>query len=296
MFEKIYGNYKIKETLTNAVKQNTVSHSYLFIGNSGIGKKMIAKEFSKMLLCIQEEKYCGKCKSCIEFDSNNNPDFLLIEPDGNSIKIDQIRYLQKKIQEKPIISSKKVYIIDSADKMTKEAQNCLLKTLEEPPSFAILILIGSNESDFLQTIKSRCMILHFQNIENKEIKEYLEINYGITNINENILETFQGSIGKAIFLKDKQEEYNNIQKLIDELENKDIIDIIKFAEPLYKGKEEILEMLDYINIILLKKAKNNYLYANCIEIVENTKKRLEQNANYDMSIDNMLFNIWEEVN
>lgn len=296
MFEKIYGNYKIKETLTNAVKQNTVSHSYLFIGNSGIGKKMIAKEFSKMLLCIQEEKYCGKCKSCIEFDSNNNPDFLLIEPDGNSIKIDQIRYLQKKIQEKPIISSKKVYIIDSADKMTKEAQNCLLKTLEEPPSFAILILIGSNESDFLQTIKSRCMILHFQNIENKEIKEYLEINYGLTNINENILETFQGSIGKAIFLKDKQEEYNNIQKLIDELENKDIIDIIKFAEPLYKGKEEILEMLDYINIILLKKAKNNYLYANCIEIVENTKKRLEQNANYDMSIDNMLFNIWEEVN
>ncbi len=296
MFEKIYGNYKIKETLTKAVKQNTVSHSYLFIGNSGIGKKMIAKEFSKMLLCIQEEKYCGKCKSCIEFDSNNNPDFLLIEPDGNSIKIDQIRYLQKKIQEKPIISSKKVYIIDSADKMTKEAQNCLLKTLEEPPSFAILILIGSNESDFLQTIKSRCMILHFQNIENKEIKEYLEINYGLTNINENILETFQGSIGKAIFLKDKQEEYNNIQKLIDELENKDIIDIIKFAEPLYKGKEEILEMLDYINIILLKKAKNNYLYANCIEIVENTKKRLEQNANYDMSIDNMLFNIWEEVN
>ena len=274
MFEKIYGNYKIKETLTNAVKQNTVSHSYLFIGNSGIGKKMIAKEFSKMLLCIQEEKYCGKCKSCIEFDSNNNPDFLLIEPDGNSIKIDQIRYLQKKIQEKPIISSKKVYIIDSADKMTKEAQNCLLKTLEEPPSFAILILIGSNESDFLQTIKSRCMILHFQNIENKEIKEYLEINYGLTNINENILETFQGSIGKAIFLKDKQEEYNNIQKLIDELENKDIIDIIKFAEPLYKGKEEILKMLDYINIILLKKAKNNYLYANCIEIVENTKKRL----------------------
>lgn len=296
MFEKIYGNYKIKETLTKAVKQNTVSHSYLFIGNSGIGKKMIAKEFSKMLLCIQEEKYCGKCKSCIEFDSNNNPDFLLIEPDGNSIKIDQIRYLQKKIQEKPIISSKKVYIIDSADKMTKEAQNCLLKTLEEPPSFAILILIGSNESDFLQTIKSRCMILHFQNIENKEIKKYLEINYGLTNINENILEIFQGSIGKAIFLKDKQEEYNNIQKLIDELENKDIIDIIKFAEPLYKGKEEILEMLDYINIILLKKAKNNYLYANCIEIVENTKKRLEQNANYDMSIDNMLFNIWEEVN
>ena len=80
------------------------------------------------------------------------------------------------------------------------------------------------------------------------------------------------------------------------MENKDIIDIINMSEIIYKSKEEIYEILDYINIILIKLAKENYLYTNCIGIVENTKKRLQQNANYDMSIDNMLFNIWQEIN
>ena len=99
MFENIIGNNKIKDMLIQSVNQNTASHSYLFIGTQGIGKKMIATEFAKMLLCIGEKKYCNNCKSCIEFNTNNNPDFLYIEPDGNSIKIEQIRYLQKKIQE-----------------------------------------------------------------------------------------------------------------------------------------------------------------------------------------------------
>ena len=296
MFENIIGNNKIKDMLIQSVNQNTASHSYLFIGTQGIGKKMIATEFAKMLLCIGEKKYCNNCKSCIEFNTNNNPDFLYIEPDGNSIKIEQIRYLQKKIQEKPIISEKKIYIIDNADCMTAEAQNCLLKTLEEPPEFATIILIGSNENSFLTTIKSRCMIIHFQSLKNEEIKNFLEKEYNINNTSESIIETFQGSIGKAILLKDKKEEYEKIQNMIDNLDKKDLIDIIKLAEPLYKAKEEILEILDYINIILLKKAKNQYLYTNCIRIVENTKKRIRQNSNYDMCIDNMVFNMWEEVN
>lgn len=295
MFENIVGNQPIKNMLIKSVQQNTASHSYLFVGIQGIGKKMIAEEFAKMLLCTSEEKYCNKCKSCIEFDTNNNPDFLCIEPDGNSIKIEQIRYLQKKIQEKPIISEKKVYIINDADSMTVEAQNCLLKTLEEPPEFATIILIGSNENAFLTTIKSRCMILHFRSLENAEIRNFLEENYDIKNISENILDTFQGSIGKAILLKDKQSEYEKIQEMIDNLNKKDIIDIVKLAEPIYKAKEEIFEILDYINIILLKKSKEQYLYTNCIKVVENTKKRLKQNANYDMCIDYMLFNMWEEI-
>lgn len=267
--------------------------------HGGIGKKLIAIEFAKMLLCTTnnlEERYCNKCKSCIEFNSNNNPDFLLIEPDGNSIKIEQIRYLQQKIQEKPIISEKKVYIINDADLMTNEASNCLLKTLEEPPEFATIILIGNNENSFLTTIKSRCMIIKFENIKNEEIKEFLNKNYNLSNINENILETFQGSIGKAISLKDKQEEYEKLQKMINDLDKKDIIDIIKLGEILYKSKEDILDLLDYINIILIKKAKENYVYTYCIEIVENTKKRLNGNGNYDMCIDNMLFNMWGVLN
>ena len=156
MFENIIGNESIKNTLEKSIKTNQITHSYLMIGIPGIGKKLLAKEYAKIILSSN--------------DIINNPDFLCIEPDGNSIKIDQIRNLQKEIQEKPIISNKKVYIIDDADLMTKEAQNCLLKTLEEPPKFAVIILIGSNENAFLPTIKSRCMILHFNRLSDSEIK------------------------------------------------------------------------------------------------------------------------------
>ena len=253
---------------------------------------MIANEFAKMLLCLNDTKYCNNCKSCLEFDNNNQPDFLQIQPDGNSIKIEQIRELQKRIQEKPIISSRKVYIIDEADLMTQESQNCLLKTLEEPPAFSTIILIGSNENAFLPTIKSRCMIVHFQKIEDEEMRAYLANQFGLTNVSQNMLDTYQGSIGKAINLKDKQEEYLLLENMLYNLNKKDLIDILKEAEPLYKAKEEINEILDYLNIILLKMAKENHVYTNCIEIVENTKKRLKQNANYDMCIDYMLFNLW----
>lgn len=296
MFENVIGNKQIKDTLEKAISQNKTSHSYLFIGIQGIGKKMLAIEFAKMLLCINDIKPCNKCKSCIEFDTNNNPDFSYIEPDGNSIKIEQIRDLQKKIQEKPIISERKIYIINDADLMTQEAQNCLLKTLEEPPEFATIILIGANETAFLPTIKSRCTILHFNKIDNEDIKKYLLENYNINNISENMLEVFQGSIGKALKLKDKQEEYQKIELIVQQIKQNDLIDLINKSEILYQSKEEIEELLEYLNIILLRKAKQEYLYTNCIKIVENTKKRLKQNANYDMSIDNMLFNIWEEMN
>ena len=294
MFQNILGNEKIKELLQDSLYRNKVSHSYLFLGQEGIGKKMIAKEFAKGILCLNDDKYCNNCKSCLEFDGNNNPDFYIVEPEGNNIKIEQIRELQKKVQEKPIIATKKVYLIDNADLMTKEAQNALLKTLEEPPEFVTIILIGENDNAFLNTIKSRCMILHFNYISDTDIKKYLEKNYDM-KITPKMLDIFQGSIGKAIELKDKQEQYLIIEEVIKNLENLDLIEFIKKLDILYTSKDEILDMLDYINIILLKKAKEDVKYTNCIEIVENTKKRINQNANYDMSIDNMLFNIWEEV-
>ena len=298
MFENILGNDKIKEALKNIIINKNASHSYMFIGVEGIGKKLIATEFSKRLLCNNEKIDCNSCKSCIEFDSKNHPDFLIIEPDGNLIKIEQIRNMQKKIQEKPIISKRKIYIINDADKMTKEAQNCLLKTLEEPPEYISIILIGNNESSFLPTIKSRCMIIHFEPLKNAEIKKYLQTEFGTDSINiqDDMLDIFQGSIGKAIKLKDRGEEYQSYNKMIQNLDKIDIIELLNLAEPLYKAKEEIYEILEYINVLLLKKAKLNYLYTNCINIVENTKKRLKQNSNYDMCIDNMLFNIWEEMN
>lgn len=282
MFKNIIGNESIKNTLEKSIKTNQITHSYLMIGTPGIGKKLLAKEYAKVILGSN--------------DIINNPDFLCIEPDGNSIKIEQIRNLQKEIQEKPIISNKKVYIIDDADLMTKEAQNCLLKTLEEPPEFAVIILIGSNENAFLPTIKSRCMILHFNRLSDLEIKSYLQKEYAELNVTQSMLDIAGGSIGRAINLKDKQEQYLKVEEIINDLNKKDLIDIVQASEILYKSKDDINDILDYINVILLKMAKKNYLYTNCIKIVENTKKRLAQNANYDMCIDDMLFKMWEEVN
>ena len=295
MFNNIIGNEKIKKELEESIKNNQVSHSYMFIGEEGIGKKEIAKEFAKNILCLGENKPCNQCKSCVEFNSENHPDFQIIEPEGNTLKIDTIREFQKKVVEKPITSEKKVYIINDSDKMTPEAQNCLLKTLEEPPEFVIIILIGKNENFFLSTIKSRCLIMHFEKLPNNELKELLENRYQIKVKSGLMLESFQGSIGKALKMQEQYEMYESIEEIIKKLQEKSIIDILKTSEIIYKSKEEIFDILEFINIIILNLAKTSFKYAKCVEIVENTKKRLKSNANYDMSIDNMLLKMKEVI-
>jgi DNA polymerase-3 subunit delta' len=271
----------------------------MFIGEQGIGKKLIAEQFSKMILCNDYNgAECDKCKSCVEFDSGNNPDFKIIEPDGRVIKIEQIREMQTKVAEKPINSSKKVYVINDADLMTKEAQNCLLKTLEEPPEYIVIILIVSNENRMLTTIKSRCMKISFDKINDNNIREYLEKEWNIQDINNNILKMCDGSIGKCISIKDRLDEYNSIEKIFSNV-NVSITQFVNSAEILYKNKDYINSYLEYINVILYNYAIiniNNLKYINSIKIVEETKKRLLSNSNYDMCIDYLLFNIWEEVN
>ena len=297
MFKNVLGNNRVRDLLISSAITDKVSHSYLFVGVEGIGKKLIAKEFAKMILCADKHNgYCDVCKSCVEFDTSNNPDFKIIEPDGNSLKIEQIREFQSKVAEKPIISDRKVYLINDSDKMTVEAQNCLLKTLEEPPEFVTIILIGSNESSFLSTIKSRCMILHFDKISNDEILNFLEEKYQVKINSQIMIDAFQGSIGKAIQLKERQEEYQRIENIIYNLENKDKVDILNMSELIYKAKDEKFDILDYINIVLINMAKSSSKYANCVNIVEETRRRLKSNANYDMCIDNMLLNLWEQVN
>lgn len=154
-----------------------------------------------MALCLGKEN--DNCKSCIGFEGGNNPDFTVLGPEESSIKIEQIRMMQTKIIEKPIISSKKVYIIDDSQTMTTEAQNCLLKTLEEPPEYVMIILICNNESQLLTTIKSRCTKLIFHNIENQTLKRYLQ-NKGIfNNISDQILQACRRQYRASIFIKRK---------------------------------------------------------------------------------------------
>ena len=291
MFKNILGNEKNKQILEKSIEINKISHSYIFWGIEGIGKKIIAQEFAKKILCLNNTEENCTCKSCIEFDSNNNPDFQLIEPIDGKIKIEQVREMQRKIAEKPIISDKKVYIIDDSDTMTTEAQNCLLKTLEEPPEYITIILICSNENNLLSTIKSRCTRIYFEPISEEKI-----INYFGKDVNKNIIQFSQGSIGKALKLNENKELYIQLEKIMEEMQRKSLIEIVQISEEIYKSKEEIKSILEYMNVLALELGKKNFKYIECIKIIEETKKRIKANSNYDMCIDNMLFNIWEEVN
>lgn len=296
MFDTIIGNKEIKINLEKSIKNGNLSHSYLFLGREGIGKKKIAREFAKSILCLgDKEKEGTECKSCLEFDTDNHPDFSIIQPEGNSLKIDQIRKLQTRVSEKPIISAKKVYLIDDSDKMTTEAQNALLKTLEEPPEFVIIILIGSNESAFLTTIRSRCMILHFQPIPDEEIKNFLAKQYQMENISNTWLKTCQGSIGKAIELNGKIEIYQKVEEFVQHIAQANLLELWKKAEFLKEDKDQIGGLLDYMNVLFLSLAKEDYRYTKGIEIIENTKKRLKSNGNYDMSIDNLILQMKEQI-
>ncbi len=296
-FENLIGNEQIKSILTDIMNKN-ILHSYLFVGPDGVGKQLFAKEFAKGILCGNEKKPCNNCKSCIEFNSLNHPDFNILYPDKDSIKIDQIRIMTSKIIEKPIISNKKVYIINEADKMTKEASNSLLKTLEEPPPFAVIILVCSNENMLLNTIKSRCTKIIFNKINNELLKQYLNSNIKIDIEEDTMLKLFDGSIGKALTLKDQIGTYNMINNIFSNIENIDIIELLKQSEKIYKEKENIWLILDYINVILLNlsNSKKQYKYLNCIEIVEKVRKNIKHNGNFDINIDNLLLNIWEEIN
>jgi DNA polymerase III subunit delta' len=296
IFENIIGNEKNKELLNQIISMNNIAHSYMFIGKESIGKMLFAKEFAKAILCINGSKPCGKCKSCIEFESSNNPDFEIIEPDGNSIKIEQIRELIKKVYEKPIVSNKKVYIINDSNLMTKEAQNSLLKTLEEPPEYVSIILIASNENLFLPTIKSRCTKIMFKKLTDNELKTILERKYNKLNIQELVLKIADGSVNKAESLDGKEELYNKVNRIYSSLENVNIIKLINSKEDIFKDKEQAIEMLEYINLIFFDKITSNSNYIECMKIVEDTKDRLKKNNNYDMTIDNLNMTVWEVIN
>lgn len=296
-FDNVIGNDNIKELLSNSIKLNNFVHSYMFVGPDGIGKSIFAKDFSKMLLCMSEQKACNNCSSCIKFNSNNHPDFVIINSDdGKSIKINQIRIMQEQIAEKPIISNRKVYIIDDSDLMTVEAQNCLLKTLEEPPEYAVIILVLSNENKLLNTIKSRCTKIVFHKLNNEQLLQYAKQNN--ISVNNDLLDTCEGSISNLLKLQSNVDLYSSLDLIINDFSSKDIVDIWNEADALYSSKDNIYALLEYMNNVFFSKLRitNDEKYINSIKIVENTKKRLLSNANFDMCIDNLLLKIWEEFN
>ena len=298
-FKNLVGNENNKYILKETITKGNILHSYMFFGTEGIGKKLFALEFAKMILCEnQKNSPCEKCKSCIEFNSNNNPDFFFIEPDGNSIKINQIRNMQKGILEKPIISSKKVYIINNAETMTKEAQNSLLKTLEEPQEYVVIILIVSDENSMLPTIKSRCTKIFFEKISDENLKTYIKEKIGDVHFEESMIKLSEGSIGKCIEISKKQEILKKIEDFINNIENMDEVQIINASSYFNENKEDINLILDYIYILIFNKTKefsNKIKYIFAMEKVQNAKKKLSKSNNFDMTIDNMLMQMKEKI-
>ena len=196
--------------------------------------------------------------------------------------------MQSKIVEKPIISSKKVYIIDNTECMSEESQNCLLKTLEEPPEYAMIILICSNESKMLQTIKSRCIIIKFEELSDNQIAQALNTN------DKELIKLCNGSLEKADKIQENRETYNKLKDLVNLLEQGSMVDVFNNADVLYSSKDEIIDLLDFLNIIFFEKSIQNIKVAKAVSIVENTKKKIMSNNNFDMSIDYMLMYIMEE--
>lgn len=302
MFSDIVGNEKNKKILKSIIEKNNVSHGYMFIGQEGIGKMLFAKEFAKALLCNNNgNKPCNSCNSCIKFENDNNPDIVVLNEGNDSIKTESTKNLIKSVLEKPILSERKVYIINNSENMTTAAQNSLLKTLEEPPEYITIILITKSENILLNTISSRCTKIKFDNLNRQEIIELLDKKgYDDAEKLEILINISEGSIGKALLLEGKEDIYLETERVFTNLSKINIIDLLKAKDKIFKDKDIIEGILNYINIIFSKKLneniESNIRYIECIRYIEETKERLKRNSNYDMAIDNLLFNVWEAVN
>ncbi|HVN95431.1 MAG TPA: DNA polymerase III subunit [Syntrophorhabdaceae bacterium] len=169
-FDRIIGHERQKRLLLAMLERKNIAHAFLFCGQDGIGKKQVAREFVNYLFC-ETHSACGTCRACIKLTRGSHPDLIAIEGQG-SIGIDRSRMLSKEIYEYPYESDRRAIIIDSAEKLTPEAANALLKTLEEPPPFNVFFLVTSAEKEIPLTIRSRCTRIFFTPLLKEQLKQY----------------------------------------------------------------------------------------------------------------------------
>lgn len=221
-FNNLLGNDTSKEILLNTLKEGRLSHSYIFSGPSGIGKKLFAIEFAKLINCnvnLENRPDDCACSSCSKIEKLIHPDVMLFEYEGEkTIKIDQIRKdLEEKVFLSPFESRYKIFILDDAERMNNNAQNAFLKTLEEPPKDSIIILITQSLNFIIPTIKSRCQVINFTNISNDDIKKMLLESPSIDDKNiGTAVKLSRGSIGNALNIDREYIELRNkiTEKLI----------------------------------------------------------------------------------
>jgi len=294
----IVGQERAIKILNQSLKENKISSSYIFVGSEGTGKKLTAIEFAKAVNCINFNKNseaCEDCQSCNEISKQCSPDLKIIEPIKSSIKIEQIREMRKEIGLKPFKNVKKIYIINIAEKMTLEASNCLLKTIEEPPYYAIIILLCSQIDSILPTIVSRCQIVNFGLIFSYEIREFLlNKNNDLEKEKAEIISKLaQGSIGNALRLLSDKEYFTRREEILNYLS---VISPGKYSDDIFTktGRivseiykiEEILEMIKlwYRDILIIKNTGDQKYVTNCdkLEILIEKSKIYSQEILIDI--------------
>lgn len=200
-FSDIIGQKEIKDHFINAVRKDRISHAYILNGEDGMGKMALAEAFSSYLLCKdrKENDSCNECTSCKKIEHGNHLDIIYVTHEKTIISVDDIRQqINDNIDIKPYESEKKIYIVDEAELMKAEAQNALLKTIENPPEYAIILLLTNNADTFLPTILSRCVRLNLKPLPEKVIGNYMMKKYEIADYMAKVYAAFsQGNIGAA---------------------------------------------------------------------------------------------------
>lgn len=254
-FGDIIGHQQMQQHLENAILSNKVGHAYLFQGDPGSGKRLMANTFAMALQCeAGGAKGCGQCHSCKQAVSRNHPDIIYVTHEKpNSIGVDDIRgQLVSDVMIKPYNGKYKVYIVSEAEKMTVQAQNALLKTLEEPPAYAVILLLTTNASVLLDTIRSRCVLLNLKPVPDDQVRKYLMENLEIPDYQADICVAFaQGSIGRAAALA-SSENFNAIKasamQLVNNIKEMDINDVISGVKNVMQYKVDINDYLDILAV------------------------------------------------
>lgn len=326
-FVDIVGQEQLKEHLENAIRLNKVSHAYIINGERNAGKEFIAKTFAMALQCEdrQDVEPCEECHSCKQALSGNHPDIIFINHEKpGTIGVEDIRtQINGDVAIKPYSGSKKIYIMNEGEKMTVQAQNALLKTLEEPPEYAVILILTTNVDSLLPTILSRCVVLNMKSVRDAQIKKFLMDTMEIPDYKADICAAFaRGNVGKARLLA-KSEEFDKVKeeavtllKYINEMELNEIVAAIK---KINEYKFDVNDYMDILSIwyrdVLLFKAThdaNNLIFREeiqyirkvadrstyegiekIIDALEKSKQRLSANVNFDLTMELLLLTIKE---
>lgn len=317
-FQSIIGQDQIKAHLQGALQSEKISHAYIINGEKSSGKEYIARIFAMALQCERGGvEPCNECHSCKQALSRNQPDIIYVSHEKpNSIGVDDIRaQVNNDVAIRPYSSRYKVYIINEAEKMTPQAQNAILKTLEEPPEYAVILLLVSNVNSLLPTILSRCVLLNMKPVRDALVKKYLMEELQVPDYKAEVCVAFaRGNVGKAKALA-SSEEFENVKNealgLLKYLQDMEIPEIVTAVKKVGEFKLEVSDYLDILAIwyrdVLLFKATadvNGLVFReeiqairkvagrssyegieNVIRSLDKAKRRLDANVNFDLTME-----------